>query len=459
MKKIIIAFCVVIAIVVILPLVGNSATQKVLETRVSLLTSNGVEIKNSSTDATYFQTKKHYEFLVSDAPKFIEYLNQYAGVQLPPYIDTMLDGGVVGIDIEYFNIPFVSDILVDIYPLSLSTQMVKDIQKDDTSFYNYIKSLLEKKSILYHVNYSLRDSSFSGFIKDIDESYTFDNKTKIVFELNKATYSGNGLLVAPESLKSKISKINFEVSASDENIKFNLKNIAFDSNFKTSTTYSSDTIVEKFSVLMSEAGGVKAKLDVDDAKFDISSNTQEEKAKFHTKSSFKKFDLKSQELNLILSNFNYDIILDGVDKASYEEFRKLIALQQKNYSSSLDEELQDALVKIVSKGLTLNIADLSVKKLSLDKKPSIDGFSIATKLVVKEILGLSLRSEDSFGKLIEKLSIDSTVKLSKEFYSQLNNRFPVTGMANSFAKKDGDDIVFMLKFKDENLKVNDKSIQ
>lgn len=458
MKKIIIALCVVIATVAILPLVGNSVTKEILTKRVNLLTSNGLELKNDSTDSTYLRTKKHYEFLLQDAPKFIKHLNQYSDVQLPPYVDAMLGGVLVGVDVEYSNFPFGSDILVDIYPLSLSTNMITQIKKEDANFYKYIENLLQSKGVLYHISYSVADDSFSGSIKNMDENYTFDNATKMIFKLSEATYYGKGPLIAPKSLQSHISEINLEVISLKENIKFSLKNIASSSTFQSSSTYASSATVKTFFMNIKEQAADVATVEVDDAKFNISSNTQGDKAEFYAKSSFKKLDIKSEELNLLLNHFNYDVALDGVDKIAYEEFRKLTLDAKSNYSPAFEKELEAAVIKILSKGLTLNIADFSVEKLSLENATPIDAFSVMTKLNLKEEADLANKINSSPMSLINNIKLNSTVKLSKDFYALISKQAPMAGMAGSYAKEEGNNLVFDIKLIDGQLSVNDKVI-
>ncbi|WP_321779328.1 hypothetical protein [Sulfurimonas sp.] len=441
------------------PLVGNKVTQEILTTRIDVLTSNGLELKNAKTNSTYLKTKNHYEFLLSDAPKFINYLNQYSDVQLPPYVDAMIGGVLVGVDIEYSNFPFGSDILVDIYPLSLSANMQKEMQEEDANFYKYIKNLLESKGVLYHISYSLADNSFSGFIKNMDENYTFDNDTKMIFKLSEATYYGKGPLIAPKSLQSHILKINLEISTKNEKINLLMKNIASSSTFASSSTYVSSATIETFSMNINEKKGDITTIEVDDAKFNISSNTQGEKAEFYAKSSLKEFEIKSKKINLLLSKLNYDVALTGVDKIAYEKFRKLTLHTKSSYSKKFEKKIQEAVTTIFSKGLTLNIADFSIKKFSFDNQVPIDGFSLMSKLVVKQDQNLAKNINNSPESLVKNIKFDSTIKFSKDFFIFINKKVPVTSMAKSFAKEEGNNFVFVIKFIDGHLSVNDKLIK
>ncbi len=458
MKKILIALIVIVGIVAILPIVGNSLAQNILKERVDTLTSNGLSLKNATTESSYLNTKKHYEFLLSDAPKFIEYINQYSNAQLPPYVDAMIGGVVIGVDIEYSNFPLSSKVLVDIYPLSLSTAMMDELKKEDTNFYKYVKNLLESKGVLYHMNYYISDELFDGFIKNIDEKYLFDNGTKINFKITDATYYGQGPLIAPKDLQAHILDINLKVDTPDDSIVFNMHDLSSASTFDSQSTYASSVTIKNFLVLIKETNSGKTDVSVDNMKFNVSSNTQGKKAEFYAKSSLGELKINSQFSNIVASGFNYDISLDGVEKDSYEEFRKLTSHMNASNSPKFEQELQDIVTKVVSKGLTLSIADLSVKSIGVENKKPIDGFSIMAKLTIDEDVDLAKKLKTSPMSLAKNVKLTSTMKFSKDFYALINKEAPATVLAGGFAKEVGNDIIFEIKLIDGNLSINDKVI-
>ena len=53
MKKVILL--IVIAVIALLPLIGNKVIQSTLDEKVKILTSNGVEVKASTQDASYLE--------------------------------------------------------------------------------------------------------------------------------------------------------------------------------------------------------------------------------------------------------------------------------------------------------------------------------------------------------------------------------------------------------------------
>ncbi|WP_415397330.1 hypothetical protein [Sulfurimonas sp. CS5] len=458
MKKIIIALVVVITLVALLPIVGNSVAEGFLKTRVSLLTSNGLELKNDKTESTYLTTKKHYEFLFSDASKFIQYLKQYSDSKIPPFTDAMISGVLVGIDIEYSNFPLSSKVSVDIYPLALPANITNELKKENQPFYTYIDKLLQSKGVLYHINYYISNELFDGYIKDIDEEYLFDNGTKMTVKLFNATYYGSGPLIAPKNLQTTISKIIIKVDESTSDMKFEINDLSSASTFESQSTFVSGATMKSMSIVVDDTKSSELEASVDNIKVNISSNTQGKKAEFHVKSSLGEFIFNSKDANVSATGFNYDISLKGVEKDSYEEFIKLTSHANKSSSPEFEEKFKETVVKLLSKGLSLNIADMSLKKITIEDKITIDGFSLMAKILLKEDADLAKKLKSSHLSISKNLNLASSIKFSKEFYALMNKEIPITGMANLLAKEDGNNLIFEIKLNDGKLSVNEKAL-
>nr|WP_321266822.1 hypothetical protein [uncultured Sulfurimonas sp.] len=458
MKKILIALAIFIAVIALLPIIGNNVAEGVLKDRVSVLISNGIELKNTATDSSYLNTKKHYEFLLSDAPKFTKYLNQYADAQIPSYVDAMLEGVVVGMDIEYSNFPLSSKVLVDIYPLTLPTAMAKDLKDEDPKFYIFVDKFLQARGILYHINYYISDELFDGYIKDIDEEYFFDNGSKLTAKLSKATYYGAGSLIAPKNLQTSIEKLLFKATDDKENLVFELLDMTSASTFESLSTYASSASMKAMNISLKEDASVKLEANLENFKVNLSSNTQGKKAQFNIASSLSEFKIKSNEIDIDAKDFNYNISLDDVDKDSYEEFRKLTSHTDASNTASFEKELQTVVVKLLSKGLSLRVSDISLDKIVYNQKESIDGFSFMARMTLNEDATLVQSLKASPKKVVENINLASTLTLSKEFYAFIAKTAPVVNMASSFAKEKDNKLIFEIKLNAGVLSINDKMI-
>ena len=167
MKKFIIFIVVAILLAAALPIIGNKLVENSIEDRLTTLGSYGLEVSKAETTSSYLNTKKHFEFLLRDGDKFIEYLNKYSDQQIPPYVNAAFEGVLIGADVEYSNIPLSRALTVDIYPLSLSKNMMSSIKENDLDFYNYFEKFLHSKGVLYHINYNIVSEDFDGFLVDL----------------------------------------------------------------------------------------------------------------------------------------------------------------------------------------------------------------------------------------------------------------------------------------------------
>ena len=197
MKKIFVLFAVLLLITAAVPFVGNKLVSDALDEKINFLTANGIEVKETTTDASYLHTKKYYQFLIKDSEKFLNYINQYSRSDIPSYVKEIFDGIEVGMDISYTNIPYLNAIEINAYPLTLAPQTMKDMQSEDKHFYEFFTTFLEKKGLLYHLKYDMFSQEFNGFVKDMNEEYLSTDGTKMKISLLGMEYNGSGDLFAP----------------------------------------------------------------------------------------------------------------------------------------------------------------------------------------------------------------------------------------------------------------------
>jgi len=455
MKKIILL--IVIAAIALLPLIGNKVIQSTLDEKVKLLTANGVEVQSSKTDSSYFSTSMHYEFVVGDSDKFITYLNQYADQQIPSYVDMMLEGMHIGMDLSYSNMLFTDSVEIDIYPLTLSDKSATDIQKKDKEFYEYISNFLKIKGLLYHVNYNLGSENFDGYIKDIDEKYTFKDGTDSKLIMNKMIFSGSGSLFHPSQMDSSLEKITIESIGKKETLNLVAQGINSSATFKTKTTYSTSASVKNIDLTTS--GINSAELHLKDLDFGLSADTESKKAKFSGNSSFKELALKTSTSDISLFDFNYEVDLKDVDKDTFNELRDLISQSQTNLSPELQNKISKSIFKIMAKGFILDFKDISIDKISKDSQKAVDAFSLQALLKITADTNLIKNIKGNQAQLVKTITLDSYIKISKDFFKMINKEVPLSMIADGFAKEVGNDYVFDVKFKDSKLNVNGKEIK
>ncbi|MCK9492471.1 MAG: hypothetical protein M0Q24_10300 [Sulfurimonas sp.] len=461
MKKFLIGLVLLVGVAALLPIVGNSVAQKTLKEKIDLFCANGIEIQNETSYSSYLNTKNHYEFILRDAPKFIKFINQYSDAQLPPYVEAAIGGVTIGVDVEYSNFPISSKVVLDIYPITLPQELEQALKQESTNFYNYVDKLLQAKGVLYHMNYHISEDIFDGFIKDIDEKYVFDNGNEMIFKLLSANYYGEGPLIAPKSLQTNISNITLDIidKANEETISFKAQDLKSASTFESQSTYASSASLKSFSFLLKEQQRKNTSASLNDFKVNVSSNVQGKDGEFYTKMSLKGMDINTKDATSIkVSDINYDISLTGVDKDSYEELRVLTSHASVTNSPDFEQKLQRVVTKLLSKGLSLSIPDMSINKITLDNEEPVDGFSFMARMTLNEDPNLEQNLKSSPKEILKNINLASTLKLSKDFFVLVNKNAPLTGLAASFVKEEKDNLIFEVKLNAGVLSINDKVI-
>lgn len=458
MKKILLLLSLVIAIVAYLPILGNKIIENLLNENIEVLKINGIEVIESKTDLSYLQTKKHYEFLLKDANKVVEYLNKFSSEKIPPYINPMLEGVLVGVDLDYSNIPLSKALSIDIYPLKLSDKVISDMQNRDAKLSEYIKSFLQNRGVLLHVNYNLLSKDFDGYIKDINEQQSLKSGARLTLNLQNSIYSGSGELIAPIKLLGSVNKMMVKVADNEDEFLFNMQNFSTDAKFESQTTYLSAAKLEKLQMQMISSENGNIELNISGMVASVSSNMQGVKGEMNAKSTIDSIVINSKELAINASNFNYDIALQGMDKDSFEEVRILASKIKTDDSSKAAENLQNGFIKLLSYGLTLDVNDFSLQKIMIDNAKDLEGFSLKSKATIKEDKSLKDKIKNSPALVVEDVNMSTNLKFSKAIFNLAVEKYPMVVLAKEYAKDEANSLVYDFSFINGAFKINDKSL-
>jgi hypothetical protein len=369
----------------------------------------------------------------------------------------MVNGVLLGADVEYSNIPFIKNVLIDIYPMSLSQTMMDEIKNDDADFYAFINTFFLKKGILYHMEYDMTSEDFSGFVKDINEQYTLKDDTNLTVLLSGMTYKGSGDLIAPNIISSNIELVSMRAFKDSVEVKFDLSGFSSASEFESQSIYSSSVSLD--SIALSLTGDENMSMFSKGLKASLSSDTEESFAQLYAKTTFKELGISLKELNAKLYDFNYDISLGDLDKDALEELQDIVSQAKNSPSNSFELQIKESLIKLLSRGVTLGIDDFSFKKLLLDETEDLQGISIHSQITFKEDPALENKLLYTPILLIQNLDTEIKIKISKEIFNKINQNAPGTTLAMEYAKAEGDDYVFEISFHDGELLVNGRVLK
>lgn len=456
MKKIYILLALIAAIVLALPFIGNSVAKEKIQTQIEILQSNGVTFKSDFEVSTFFTTTNHYEFFVSDTEKFFLYLSTFSDEQIPPYVDALIDGVTIGCDIGYSNLPLSNTLEIDIYPLSLSHKLDKELKEYSFDLHEKINTLLGSKGVLYHINYNYMTQGFDGYIKDMKESFELQEKSILLIDLSGITFNGSGELVAPTELRTYGKKISFKMDDTKLALDLLLEDFESSSTFESASTYISTASLGSLHFGTKQRPQDLMDLDLKGLNFSISSNTQGEKAQVFLKSAFDSFHLKNDAIKLLLNTLNYDISLAELEKDTFEELRVLLSKTNTTHSYFLEQQTQELITRLLANGLKISIADLSLQSIAFDDAQEMQAFALQSELSLAK--NTHLTNINQTKEIIENTTITTTFKLSKELFSFITKQAPMSAMAKGYAKEQGDDLVFDILWRDKKLTINDKEI-
>ena len=455
MKKSIVIVVILVALAALLPIVGNSFMKDTIDTRVNELESFGLEVQTQTSQSSYLSSKKHFEFVLQDSAVFVEYLNKYSKQQIPPYVNAALNGVVIGADVEYSNLPFAKAIEIEIYPMSLSKDMADEMRKEDLAFAEYVEKFLGSKGVLYHITYNILNSEFKGFIKDIETAYSFDKDLDVDFKLKGATFSGEGDIIAPHEIKSKIKSFNVSIVNQKKRLDIDIKKLSSKSEFDSINNYETDVKIGKLDAVLS---GTKSDVNISLEKLQLEASSDDSKVstKLASEVSFKKLHIDSPKMSANIKSFMFEISVKGLDKERFEKFRSLSSKNNSNASRQYQKDVQQSLLKLLEKGLVINTKELSVKEIEIAGLDTLEGFDIKTKITLHEDPQLSEKLLKSPLMAMADLEFHTKMKINKKMYSYMMKDPSMMIQLDAYAKRDGENVIFDVDFKDSKLSVNGK---
>jgi len=453
MKKSLIAVALILGVIALLPIIGNSAIKSTIDTKVQELKSLGLEVKVDESSSSYLHSSRHFELLLADSTTFIKYLSEYSDKQIPPYVNAMLNGVVLGMDLEYSNLPFSKAVSVDIYPLTLSPELHTSLTQNDIAFAQYVEKFLQSKGILYHMDYNLLNSEFKGNIKDIDENYTLKDGVDLKVILSKASFEGEGELMAPTLLSTQVKAMQIDATQKQENFRVNLDNFSSKSNFESQNTYVTSANIDSFDV---ELSGTEEDINISVKKVTInaSSNDQADDVELNSQLSAESMIFVTSKENVNMQKFTMNIAVSGLDKTIYTELYKLM----NNAQVQNQAMIQRKSLELISKGLVIDMPEFSLEKISSNELGELKGFDIKSKFTIKEDSDLLQKVQMSPLMAIANLEVFSNIKVSKKLFSKLIENQGMLVSLQKYAKEENDSFVFKIEFKDSKATINGKSL-
>ena len=457
-KTTLIGVVLVIFIVILVPFVGNSFMQKLINENVKDLKANGLVLQRVTGENGYLNTKKHFEFVLQNADAFTNYVSAYTKTKMPSYLKKILSGATIAVDAEFSNIPFSKAITLEIYPLHLSSTLMQEMKINDPDAYKHFVHFLASKGFLYHIEYNLVSEDFNGFIKDIDDAYTFKDGAKLLMKLKGARFSGHGDIQAPQRLVLTLNKMKLDANDGTSIFSADINTLRTSSDFESVSKYTSSLKLFSINLLFkSSRDDINIILD----NFDVSSKAtvKNDKVALVSKSFIESLVFHSKKIDFTLTTFNSNISVNDLNKQSYENFSQLLAESKNMNKALLQQKIQNSLLTMLSHGLHVKVSDISLQNITINKADDLGSIKIQSDLKVKADKDLVAKTQVNPMLLLSNIEMDMNIKLANALYLKLIEDSPMAPTIASYTKRDADSAYFDIHFQDAKLMINDKIVQ
>ncbi len=383
------------------------------------------------------EKKEHFVISFDEPEKISAYFTQH-GTQLSVEDARVFKGLKIAVDLHYLADTY-SGISFDLYPLSLPDSITSSATTpEDKKILTQIQQMLDKKTFLIHCDINKLGTGFKGYMKDIDEVLKSDTTVKMV--LSKLEFSGD---IKDDKIQSIQQTLQSMHIATDDT--FNVTVTGIKSNYRitgaTLYDYMTDYSIEK--ITMQEKDSMMFVAD----HFEAMSNST-------VKNSLANTTLKTKTKNILFSNKDNKVILDTLlldMKAKNLNMKALDALGKMDASN--EEEINDALQKLISKGIQLEIPEFSIANIeNLGQK--MGGFHLSTKLHINKSLNISALEQNPLLAL-NAFNANLDLSLSKELYTFIRQQPQAVMLMMLFHPKDvKGKKVYTVELKDGRLNVN-----
>jgi len=409
--------------------------KKLVDREVKILEQNGFVIEDRKIE----QKSEHFVINYADPIKITQYL-QSKNVDITLEESREFEGLKIASDIKYLDGVY-SAISSDIYPVALSKSLMEDATQQDRKI---LDKLIKDQILLIHIDINKLFNSFRGYIKDINTTIESEDPLSIVSRGFK--FKGEFDRDRLKSSSNSIDKISLHTK-SDSWLLLEKLDGSYKQNKSNNYDYRSGYKIDHLAYGDQHHIGSTLK--------DIEVNSLGESRKDLM---FTKFDLQIGSADIkeprgghLLEGIRSKISIDNISIASLEKMSRL----DDNDTNGFDLAFRE----LLSKGLKLNIDQLSVEKIKeSNKADKIDGFDIKATAQIDKGADFS-KVEQNPLYLLSVIDATLNIELSNKLYILLQRQPELTLLSLMFQptiKKDK--VIFDIVYRDGSLKINGKPL-
>ena len=428
---------IVVTVVYYFTLGSSQVTQRLqqqLDTELSKLQLQGFSV----SDREVKDNKEH--FIISlDEPKMAAAFFTQQGMQFSTEETQELKGFKLGVEVAYLR----DAVALELYPAALPTHLKTSLAKEnDKQILAQIEKMIERKTLLMHVDIDHDATTFKGYMKDINETVQGEQETKL--SVQGVRFSGEFKDEKVIKLKQTFHSIHLYVSGG---ININLSGLQSSYAHTGTTAYdhTADYSIEKIKINRNTEASLLANkvtlLSTSSVKNGLASET--------LKTKIKNIEIMYRGDKTSLQTLVFDMKVDNLDVNVFEK------LQKANPDNK--EEFDALLQKLISNNLHLEISTLSADTVTLREK-EIPGFALHSKITIDKSLNI-YRLHLNPMHTLDQINANLNVSLSKELLDVIAED-PKAMIAFMIfkPKKVLDKRIYDLKLNNGSLRVNGKPI-
>lgn len=391
----------VLVVVTVLYYFNHTENVKNLNTLQEAVNVQLTEMQTSGFTVSDRELKKeteHFVIQINDPKKAALFLKE-KGLQVTFEEAKELKGIQIATDVSYLK----DTISLELYPLTLPTYLTEAFTtENDKKVLAQIEAMIKKKTFLMHVDIIHSTTTFTGYIKDINEILEGGKEVKLTLQ---------GLLFSGDIKKEKIVKYmqRFDTLYLYMSNEINRTVSGYQSHYAlTGTTaydYTADYTIEKITIAEEAEGSLFA----DTIVLHSTSTVKNGLATETLKAKIKNLDLLFEKERFSMQTLDLDMNISNLDVDTLEKLQKTDPKKEKEFDAHLET--------LVSKNMHIDIANLSVDKVTLHGK-EMYGFSLNAKMDIDQSLDiyrLGMKPKHA----LNKIDGDIHLSVSKEILTIL----------------------------------------
>ena len=412
--------------------------QKQVNHELTLASSNGFTI----SDKVNKEKSNHFVLSFDDSNKITHFLNTQ-GMKVSQADIKALKGLTLGVDINYLADSY-SAVSMDVYPLTLPNTVRQ--QTTDKELIVQLEKIVEKKSILVHIDMNKLGSGFKGYLKDISETVVTNGTTGHI-TLQGVTFKGalenKKLKSLSENLKNMTLGIKDDVNLSLQNMQGEYLITG-----KTPYDYSAKYKIDKIG-LNGNKNQKALSFTFNNNNITTTSHVNNGLAsgsmQFHTQ----KIKLQEQADITTLDDFILETNVSNLDIQAFEKLQNTQAPTQKETTAMMQQ--------LISKGVAVHIKELSAKNI-IHKNQKLEGFKLLADIAIDKSLNITATKSNPLAAL-DTIDAKLRVELSKPLFGLIASQ-PQAMMALMLFQptEENNQKVYSLELKDGKASVNGMSI-